>query len=306
MRTRRPRFACTLVPAVLAAWFSVVATAHADGPDAASIALRLPVAQAQRPITPPSLIFNPALTFDIRHQAVQGSFVDLGIGASLGITDNFSVRALVLPLQLSAPSGSGRSFQYGQTEGYRGPDIGATYRFVHGVVEVGAALDVRVFTIENLSGVAIVPSVPVRIHASDVVAIDFEPSVNITRATATAERRAFTPVSGVSGIAVPTTTTAPASAVRVQLPISVLYNVSEPVHLGVNSGLTIFDVNDAKNSTGIPAGAFLGYAVAGSSGPILDFDPFFEFPYLLLPGRSTVTNAEQYILGLRVTGHLYW
>jgi hypothetical protein len=304
MRSRRPRFACTFVAAILAAQLSVTATAHADG--AGTSALRLPVAQAQRPITPPSLVFNPELTFDIRHRAAQGSFVDLGIGASLGITDDFSIRALVLPLQLSAPVGSGRSFQYGQTEGYRGPGIGTTYRFVRGVVEVGAALDFRVFTIENLSGVAIVPSVPIRIHASDVVAIDFEPSVNITRATATTQPRAFVPTGGIAVVAVPTTTTAPASAVRVQLPISVLYNVSEPVHLGLNSGLTIFDVNDAKNSTGIPAGAFLGYAVAGSSGPILDIDPFFEFPYLLLPGRSKVTNAEQYILGLRVTGHLYW
>ncbi len=305
MQTAPSRFASTLAAsAVAAVLYIVAAPAYADEPDPASSAVRLPVAAAQRPITPPSLVFNPSLTFAVRHQVPQGSFIDLDVGASLGVTDNVSVRALVLPLQLSAPIGAGRRFQYGQTQGIRGPSIGATYRFVRGVIEIGASLDLRIFTIENLSGGAIIPSIPVRLHASDVVAIDFEPSVNITRATTTVKQPVFAAIGSAVVGSIPETV--PANAVRVQLPTSVLYNMSEPVHVGVNSGLTIFDVSDAKNSTGVPAGVFLGYAVAGSSGPILDVDPFFEFPYLLLPGRTKVWNAEQYFVGVRVTGHLYW
>ena len=60
-----------------------------------------------------------------------------------------------------------------------------------------------------------------------------------------------------------------------------------------------------SNTTGIPFGIFGGYAVGGPSGPIVDIDPFFSFPYLFMPGRKSVTNTEQWVVGVNLVGHVY-
>jgi hypothetical protein len=287
-------------PAALALSLVLVAfaaTAHADPPSAEPSAQRLLVAAAQRPITVPTLVFEPQLGVDADRQGKQGTYGDLTVGAALGITDDLTARVVVLPLQLAAPTGSG--LQYGQTTGDRGPSVGAVYRFVRGAVEIGAAFDLRVFTIPDLTGVALIPSVPIRIHAGEAFRVDVVPALNITRATAAID---VAVVAGSSAAAQST----PANATRLDIPIRALYNFTSAFDVGVNSGLTIYDLSETRNSTGIPAGAFVGYAIAGASGPVLQIEPYFNFPYLLMPGRADVTNSGQFVAGINVTGFLYW
>ena len=71
------------------------------------------------------------------------------------------------------------------------------------------------------------------------------------------------------------------------------------------SSSAIYDVSEARNTTGIPLGVFMGYAIAGSSGPGLDVAPYFNFPYFVMPGRTPVMHTGQYVVGLNLSGHLY-
>jgi hypothetical protein len=248
---------------------------------------RLPVAEAERPITLPRFVLNPELDFDITHLAGLGSFANLSLGASFGITDDFSVRAQVLPLQLAGPAGSG--FHYGQTTENPGPGIGATYRFVRGFVEVGASVDANIITVQSVTGVVVTPGVPVRIHATKQLRIDTGAYLPITRATA-------------GGVVAQ-------NSVGLSIPASVLYDITEPIHVGVGTGFQIVDFSEPGETVAIPLGIFAGYAVAGKDGPIVDIDPFFTFPALFTPG-TTGPNAKQtdtgdYVIGLSVGGFFY-
>jgi hypothetical protein len=237
----------------------------------------------------PRFILEPDFDVDVTH--IPPTYGNLGIGASFGATDYLGVRALVFPLQLAGPAGNG--FHYGQTSEDRGPSVGATLAFVHGAVELGVGLDLRVLTAQAISGVAIIPQVPLHIHLGRRVRLDVVPDVNVTRATSSA------PVG-------PTTPSVSANAVRVDVPVTALFNLTETVHVGVNTGLTIYDFNDVRNTTGIPLGISAGYAFPGKHGPLGDINPFFNFPYLIMPGASAVTNTGEWVVGLRLDGFLYY
>jgi hypothetical protein len=250
---------------------------------------RLPVAEAERPITLPRFVLNPELDFDVPH--LGANFVNLSLGASFGITDDFTVRAQVLPLQLAGPAGSG--FHYGQATGLvgidnPGPGIGATYRFVRGFVEVGGSLDANIITVQSVTGVVITPGIPVRIHATKQLRIDTGAYLPITRST-----------DGVLA----------ANSVGLSIPASVLYDITEPIHVGLGTGFQIVDFSQPGGTVAIPLGIFAGYAIAGKDGPIVDIDPFFTFPALFTPG-TTGPNAKQtdtgdYVVGLSVGGFFY-
>jgi hypothetical protein len=266
--------------------------------------LRLPVAEAQRPLTLPTLILNPSVEVDILRIQAHDAYADLTGQASFGVTDDLTVRALFLPLQLGGPAG--QDLHYGQTSETKGPSVGATYRFIRGPVELGAGIDLRVFTAENITGVAIVPTIPLRIHAGPRFRIDAAATVNITRATSTTTGTTVIANPGGGGdVLTPTTTSASANAVRLTVPLSALYNITEPFFVGVSSGLTINNLGNVDNSTGIPVGIFAGYSVGGAHGPILDIEPGLSFPYLVMPGRSEVTNAGEYVVGLSIGGFFY-
>jgi hypothetical protein len=284
--------ACRLAAAAVVftvAGFAVASRdAHAD-PSADVAALRLPVPKAQRPLTLPSLVLAPELGFQVDRRPSEGAFAGLDVAGAFGITDDLTLHALVAPLQLSTPAGYG-GFHYGETNRNFGPGAGLTLRFLRGPVELAGDLSGHVFTIPDLSGGSISPSLLLRVHATDMFRLDFAPGVTLQFATQTN--------------AAPSSSSA--NAVRVQVPLTLLGNLTQSFDVGVTTGLTIFNTSDVRSSTGIPAGLVLGYAVPGPHGPVLDVDPFFDFPYLVMPGRtSSVTNTGQYQVGVNVTGYLY-
>lgn len=261
--------------------FAVVVPARAQE---AAPALRLPVPEAQRPLTLPQLVASPALDFQVDHRAAAGNFVNLDVTARIGLTDDLMLHADVAPLQLWAPGGG---LTYGQPYLSRGPGAGAAYRFVRGLVEVAGNLGGRVFTVPGISGGSITALLPVRVHATGSLRLDAVPQVEFVLAHDTA-------------------TSASANSTRVAVPLQLLANVTRELDLGFGTGLTIYDVGDAADTTGIPLGFFLGYAAPGAQGPLLDVDPFFDFPYLIMPGRRTqTTNAQQYQVGVTLTVYLY-
>jgi len=251
-------------------------TAHGDPPDES--AMRLPVPESERPITLPRLVASAAVGFTFERYPGDLDYADLDVSGRFGIIDDLSVHALVAPLQLSSPPGRGH-FEYGQSVGNQGPGVGATYRFVRGPVEVGADLTAYVFTIPGLAGGSLTPSLPIRFHPTWALRVDVDPNV----------------VFQFSAV----------NAVRLHVPITLRANLTRSFDVGMTTGVSSYDLSNASRDTGIPLGFLLGYALPGSQGPVADIDPFFTFPYLVLPGRPSPTNSGQWELGLTVTGFIY-
>jgi hypothetical protein len=275
-------------------------------PPAGEAALRLPLPEAQRPVTLPRLVFAPGVDFQVDRRPDLGTFGELDVSGAIGLTDDLAVHALVAPLELWAPNGGG--FRYGETNRNFGPDAGVTVRFVRGPVELAGDLSGSVYAVPGLSGGSVTPGLRLRVHATDMLRFDVDPSVTLQFATTNTQ--SAIPASlgvGTTGAAVIVSTANPsANTARVFVPVTLLGYVTPSLDIGVTTGLTIYDTSDARNSTGIPAGLLLGYAVPGPHGPILDVDPFFNFPYLLLPARpSATTDTGQYQVGARLTGYLY-
>jgi len=273
---------------------SIVAVAsHPAHADDASPPLRLPVPEAQRPLTLPRLVLAPKAAFQVDQRPGEGSFAGIDVSGGLGLTDDLAVHALVAPLQLATPAGYG-GFQYGETNRNLGPGAGVTLRLLRGPLEIGADLSGHVFTIPHLSGGSVSPSLLFRWHATDMVVLHVAPAVVFQLATRTS-----------SAPLAPASSSSQANAVRVEAPLTLLGNLTESFDVGVTTGLTIYDTSDTRNSTGIPAGVVLGYAVPGPHGPVVDINPFFNFPYLVMPGRASVTNTQQYQVGVSIRGYLY-
>jgi hypothetical protein len=241
--------------------------------------IRLPVSYVERGITNPALILSPELDIGVvRVAGALGNTITAGalqLGAGFSITDDFGVRATILALQLNSP------FQY------TGPSFGATYRFVKGDFELGAAADVTIATPSGVSaGVVFTPSIPARVHFGKTARLDITAGL---------------PVTAGEGLK--------SAVVGLGIPVVLSVDIVEPLHVGVGSGFEILDFSQAGHTVAVPLGFIAGYAVAGPHGPIVDIDPFFEWPYLFTPGTtgpgSSKVQAGFFQLGLTVTGYLY-
>ena len=194
---------------------------------------------------------------------------------------------------LTGPSGTG--FHYGQLSGFYagfgdpGPGVGATFRLLRGDLELGVSLDASLITVQQLSGVVITPGVPVRLHLGKQLRLDTGAFLAITRAS----------------IDLGGNLSASLNSTGLTIPVSVLYDIIEPVHVGVNTGFGIADFSNVGESAAIPLGIFAGYAIKGPNGPLLDIDPFFTFPALVTPGASQATQTGVYAVGVNVGGFLY-
>jgi hypothetical protein len=251
----------------------------------------LPVSYPERGITNPAGILSPVLDFGAAKPGatipgvpfvpvagpggVAGTGVQLTLGAGYAITGDFGVRATVVAAQFNSPAS------------YLGPSIGATYRFLKGDFEMGAALDIGFSTISGEGGVVFSPALPMHLHIAKIARLDVTPTIPIS-----------TPGTTTVGLAIP-----------VQFAIDII----EPLHVGAVTGYTmLFNPPaplSAGDTVGIPLGFIAGYAIAGPKGPILDLDPFFLWPALFTPGVSgpgtSATNAGIFDVGIEATYYFY-
>jgi hypothetical protein len=229
----------------------------------------LPLSYAARPLTLPRLVLEPTAEGEVANDI--STRVNLSIGAAFGITDNFQVDILALPLQLSP------SVIYGQLD-QPGPLLGLTYRFAGGVSEGGLHLDATAITLPESSGAVIRPGLAFRFHAGDIGRIDM-------------------------GIYVPITV-ARSTAAGFEAPVAFAVDVAPPFHIGVSSGIS-FVTFDAPLNLVFPVGLFAGYAIGGKDGPILDIDPFVRFPQALAAAPESSNAATSYQVGAQLRCYLY-
>jgi hypothetical protein len=245
---------------------------------------RLAVTAAERPLTLPAALLAPSGAFAVHHRGRtdDATFADLDLSARFGVTDDLTVHALVAPLQLSTTGSTApppRGFAYGQPLQAIGPNLGGTYRFVRGDVELGAGVTGTLSTVPGRSGGIVTPSIPLHVHATPTFRIDVRADLDFRMGDVTS-----------TGLFVPA---------------GFVVNPSETSAVSVTSGLTIFDLGNAKTSTGIPFGMGYAYTFATARGPAVDVGPQFNFPYLVMPGRRVPGNTSQFMIGLAATGYLY-
>jgi hypothetical protein len=279
----------TLLTQGVVSWADNPATpAGAAAPEGGEGGIRLPVSVTERGITNPALILSPVLSLDIARAeiatgaigpATAATALGVGVGAGFSITDDFGVRATALALGIPiSPSGSAQ---------YTGPTFGATYRFVKGDFELGAAVDVTIDTPAGAgAGVTVLPGIPMRLHLGKPASLDIVPSLSILAGPGTG--------SAIVGMAIP---------------VTFLYDVVEPVfHLGAQTGFGILDFSEAGHTVDVPLGFLAGYAVPGPKGPVVDLDATFLWPSLFLPGATDGASAVQaglFVVGVAATGYLY-
>jgi hypothetical protein len=66
----------------------------------------------------------------------------------------------------------------------------------------------------------------------------------------------------------------------------VTVNVAEHLYLGVRSGLAIYDLTYAEETTTIPLGFHVGGTVASSRRLVTDLTFRFEWPFFAMPAYS--------------------
>lgn len=149
----------------------------AFGGVAAAQSTRLPVSYQQRPLTLPKGTLRPELAFVFTSYPApfdDQNRVHFYAGLGAGVTDDFELGAMVMPLRL-APD-----FEYGDRGfglppavtpwfGHNRPSIYGRYRFVEGEVEVG--LDVH-FVLPAPKPFQLAVGIPFLFRISDVVRID--------------------------------------------------------------------------------------------------------------------------------------
>jgi hypothetical protein len=182
--------------------------------------------------------------------------------------------------------------------------MGAVYRFVRGAFEAGAALDWVYQTPSNGNGNAgmiVLPSVPLHVHFGRSMRLDITPTLPISTAGIW-----FSPVVAEGG----GTTT-----VGLDVPVRLSVQIVDQLHISVMTGfdMTFNPASSIPNASFgdtffVPLGVQVGATIPGPHGPILDMTPFFEWPYLLVPGVQTGASAAQggsWLAGVNFTAFLY-
>jgi hypothetical protein len=161
--------------------------------------------------------------------AVEG--VTLTLGAGFGITDDFEVGALVIPLLLSPEVDFGN------------PQIYAMYRFVPGEVEVGARVDFSI-PVQDGSDATLRVGVPVRFH--------------LAPATAVLDTGGFLVIQFAD----------PDAVLGLSIPANFTFNITPNIFAQLNTGFTIGTFDAAGDSIIIPLG-FGGMTSSGGPAGVL-------------------------------------
>jgi hypothetical protein len=255
-----------------------------------------PLSFVERPLTLPRLTLAPSFELDIDRIGIGGLPGDvviagMQIGASFGITPDFEVGAIVVPIQFNNGAGYG-GFFVGEEGELAEPTLFATYRFLHTeAIDLGARLAIQIVIPSDGSGAGAIiePSVPLLVHLGKVARLDAALGFRIAAGGAT----------GVGGSSV---------AVGLGIPASVAFDIIPPLHVGVSTGVFVDNFSQAGDTARIPLGVFAGYAI-GDKRPIVDIDPFFSFFDFITPGVPSPgdkINPGIFIAGVSAKGYFYF
>ncbi|MCA9602195.1 MAG: hypothetical protein R3A78_08405 [Polyangiales bacterium] len=190
-----------------------------------------------------------------------GDMVALSIGGAYGITDDFEVGGILLPLALNPSSGFGDMSVYGR------------YRLSGGNTEVGLQAAIQIPTNTDF-GIGV--GLPVRFHLSESMMLNTGVEAGIIFAT------------GDAGIGL-------------NLPLEFAVNVMPNVFLGAFTGVNTALNPNALKLISLPLGVFGGYSLDLGNKMLLDLSGQFAFQNFLqfgdYAGDTVVTDGWAITLG---------
>lgn len=200
------------------------------------------------------------------------------------MTDDLEIGALLLPLQTTVGEGA-RETWFGDMLLY------GMYRLTRGNVEVGARVELSLPTNTEFDDrfVTMMLGLPVLIRAGQAVRIDTGVQFAMHLHPELGGGMSGFPGQPPTSYPLPTRSTS-------GVPVVVTVNVAEHLYLGARSGLAIYDLEHAADTTTIPLGLHVGGTVASSRSLVTDLTVRFEWPFFAMPassGTSVTTEIWQ-------------
>lgn len=250
----------------------------------------LPYAHVDRPLTLPEMYLAPSLGFanlHIESGPFSANAIIIAAGARFGITDDFEVEATPLTLQFGDVD-----------EGYSFFMAGATYRFLKEEFEMAGRLR---FAINTNPDLFINPSLPMRLHAGDIVRLDT--GVNFTLVLP--DGGDATPaLAGIGGLTSPTGGLLGAG-IEPGIPLNVDFQIVREFWAGLGTGFGAADMGEFGDSIFVPVGFRAGGTIPGGDDePLVDIDGGFSFPYFIF-SNPAVDNPVSEIWQFGVNGTVF-
>lgn len=240
-----------------------------------------PLPYGARPLTLHARSLSPFVAVDVTRFVADPGAVQRDLttsltvqsGAKFGITNDLEVDAALVQIQVVP------ALAYGN------PTLGATFRFVGTVIELGVRAGLTFLTASATAGIIAEPSLPILIHFGKSARLDFSAGLPVT------VQRGVKPTIGLD------------------LPVAFALNPIENLHLGARTSVYIIDFQDPGESVTLPLGLFAGLSF-GTDSPLLEIAPFFTWPKFAQPGASNPgtqkLNTDLYTAGLSVRGFLFF
>jgi hypothetical protein len=271
----------------------LAAPSSGDAPwETADVAPRFPVPLQQRPLTLPRRMVRVDASVDVYSWEFFGRVTDVGfhLGAGYGVTDDFELGALLIPVQVLNFDG-GREVMFGDMQ------VQGTYRLIRGPVEVGARVELSLPTSDDYGDrfVSMAFGVPVLVRLGSVARLDtgVQVAVNVHPGSEVA----LMGVNIYPDVA-PMSYPLPMRS-NTGIPLILTANLEEHFYVGLRTGMGILDLRDAADSLYAPLGFHVGGTVGPSDAAVADLTVRFEWPFFASRHGAT-TDIWQVTFGASV------
>lgn len=277
-RARRARWAA------LSLGLAVAVTAAAAS---AQEGLRLPISEVDRPLVDPAGTLQMwGYFYGLRAYDAPGRaalFAGLTTGLEYAITNDLTIGGRIVGVDIAPRA----TIEY--------PAASIRWRLVRGPFQLGLIAGASFFakrtaadgSLQSSAGTTLWVSIPMRIIVPHRMKVYFSPEI-------------FTVIPFDHA------TLADTTRAGLELPLSMLFRIVNPLALGFSSGYGISRFDRALETSYVPLGFRGVITVPGRQGPVVDFGPSFSWPYLFTPGSSLQrVHSDVWQVALSVTGYVY-
>jgi hypothetical protein len=265
------------------------AAAAAPPPGPVEGEARLPVSLQKRPLSLPRRMVRVDTALDVFSwelslvgTSTRVDEIGFHFGGGYGVTDDFEVGALLVPLQVTAADGD-RDVWFGDMVLY------GMHRLTRGAVELGARVELSLPTNTGWDPpdrpVVLTLGLPVLVRLGEIARLDTGVQLALVLRPEFESALSGFPVYPPSSYPLPTRS---ASGVPVVLTV----NLDEHVYMGLRTGLSIYDLQDPSETIVMPLGFHFGGTVAPSGKPLADLTMRFEWPYFLTPAWHETVSTD--------------
>lgn len=248
--------------------------------------LDYPVPVVDRPLTLPQLVLSPELA--LSYHRFFSPAVNIGIGASIGATDDLEFHMHVSTPLETADVRSAHEFT-----------AGATYRFLDlEIAQIGARLELGALTTDSDDPddvlLRMTASVPIAIRVGHIYRLDTGFAIS-----------GLFPVDGnTEADGQLASYTSDPYKISPGIPIRNTIQIIDPLFVGIDTGFGMLTFQDnADSGVFAPLGFRFGGTIPMKDRPLLDVTGNFEFPVFLLGNDNEPPVSEIWQVGLTLRAY---